>query len=499
MSARSHRRQEGSRAGLVAVASAALVLGTLPLLGTALPASAEPTARALADDERVTEVVVSGRVTEEGSGTPLSGLCVAPFQWFDVPECAEGELTDERGTYQRVLRVPSVAGDEGGVWVEPAAGDELHRYATAPLTLTDAGEYRVDLQLPRAGVLVGRAVDDATRKPVAGACPQVRGLDGATPDGYAQATCSDADGVWRLGRVPLTPVAVALMGTATTQASYVPKGATIAKAERYSAEPGGKVELPETRLEAGATVSVVTSRADRGTNTIILHPSGSLQDLVTEPISSSVVAADGISPVLTNVQAGQYLVEVRNTWDAADCSPETPICSSLAPWWAPGTVDPGKAKAIKIKAGESVTFEATMKKYRRIALQFRNLPKGYDVGVTAYFPSGVPWEIIGADYLPPTAMKLQLAVEERGGKRKQWWAGGGSGLSDAVLIDEGTGRLVLDSPITIAEPEPTDDPEPTKTVKTKTTKIKTTKPKATKVVGNPARTTKVKTTKTKNK
>ncbi|MFN8075205.1 MAG: hypothetical protein U0Q15_07255 [Kineosporiaceae bacterium] len=498
MSARSHRHPGGSRAGLVAVASAAMLLGTLPLTGSATAATSAPaaTGAALGDpsEPRSVEITVTGTVTD-AAGRALPGLCVGPFRWYDAPECTEGELTDAQGDYRRVLEVPSTAGDSGGVWVEPAADDEMHQIATAPLSLAAGNRaFSVDLRLPLAGVLTGRALDDSG-KPVTGACPQVRGLDATAILGASPATCSDAEGVWRLARVPVAPVAVALIGDSSHQGAYVGgKAVLLAKAARYTPVAGKEVSLPDTSLTRGGTITVRTDKQQRGVNTIVLHPVTSTQDIVTDTIYSTV-ATDDLSPIITNVQEGSYLVEVQNLWDPADCPPETPLCSSLAPWWAPGTADPGKAKAVKIQAGATIELQAEMKKYRRLALKFRNIPKKFDVGVVAYFPSGKAWEVIGTDYLPPSPMKLQFAVDQGPGKRRQWWSGNAGGLADALLIGEDVDELELDSPVTITdEPTPTSSTTKVKTTKVKTTKVKTTKTKTIKV-----KTTKVKTTKTKGK
>ncbi|MFN8075207.1 MAG: hypothetical protein U0Q15_07265 [Kineosporiaceae bacterium] len=417
------------------VAGGLLACGALTAGGLAAYAAApEPT------------IWLTGTVTDAATGAGLAGLCVAPMQWFAAPPCTAEELTDSYGEYRRQLAVPSDAKRAGQVGVRPTAADPYHVMARARLALDGSGTYTVNLALTPVGTLTGRVVDSAGT-PVAAACPQLRGLDVSALPSAPVPQCSGLDGVWKLTGVPAGKAAVVLSPTSTLQGSYVPRGSRFDLATQYTVVPGTSTSLPDTVLTPGGTLTVSTSGAGRGFNVITLRPMKRSQDVVptdryTTGAESSV--NDPEEPVLRNVQAGDYLVLVENVWDPSDCYEDTPLCSSLAPWWAPGTVDPGRARQVHIGAGESVELQAKLQPYKTLKIAFPGVPTGTAVAVQAYFPSGKPWAqpvqavvtsagVGVASFLPPSDVRLRFTYETPDGKRTSWW-NGGANLATATVV-----------------------------------------------------------------
>lgn len=439
---RRHPRPRGLRALMGAGAGAALGIAGLAPAVAADPAST---------------IVLSGVVTEAGTGTPLPGLCVQPLQGLSAPACTDAELTDSSGRYRRSLSVPTGTGTIQ-VGVRPPASDPYHLTARAKVVLSEATAYVVDLEVIAVGSLTGRAVD-ADGAPVAGVCPQLRGLDVADLPSAPVPTCSGKDGVWKLSGAPQGRAAVVLAGTPTLQGSYVPRASRLDLAQKFDVVPGRTVTLPDTTLVPGGTIIVHTSAVGRGRNVITLKPMKRTQDVVPGDRYTTGAEADANEPAdpqLTNVQAGDYLVLVENVWDPMDCYEETPLCSSLAPWWAPSGSDPGTARQVHITPGSTVELTATMQPYRSLAVTFRNAPAGSAVAVQAYFPSGKPWSqpvqaLVGNDgvgiarFLPPADVRLKFTGENAEGKSVTWWYGG-TNLATAKPVKVGTDAVTVSVP-----------------------------------------------------
>lgn len=292
----------------LAVLSACAALVAAP----AASALAAPAGKAPAQ-----KLVVRGRVTDAVTHKPVVGACVKVI-WSQGEGPASCVLTDARGKYQ--VTGSRAEGPVLGIGVEPAGSDLLHVGRQWSLADGDQGAKIVkNLELGQAGALSGRVLNRAGT-PVAGICPQVRGVPLEPDVDPPVATCSGADGRWQLARVPAGSVAVALLGTGGLQGSYVPTATTVSAARRFDVVPAATTPLPDTVLSPAGTVVVRADIGDDRDNVVFIATRGTTQDPVSTSSYARGTYVDGELVVrIDGLQADDHAVAVQSGPAPGDC------------------------------------------------------------------------------------------------------------------------------------------------------------------------------------
>lgn len=352
------------------VRSLIVATSCLSLVGVASTASAAtstPTAR---------KVIVRGKVTDSVTGKPVVGACVK-IHWIVYQGPLTCVTTDKRGKYQ-TSRAAEPGDGPDMIEVAPAATDLGHAGgAWKPDGQTTGTKIVINAKLPPAGVLSGVVVADRTHGPVAGICPEVRGV--SLPDGVskATATCSDEQGRWQLTGVVAGSVAVALVGSGDLQGSYVGGGTKVADAIHYDVVPGEVTPLPSTYLTAAATLVIRTDLDASRDNQVVITPRQAMQDIVSgTTVASPVYDDDGTSVfTITGLQVDNYTVSARSAAPRGECVGEdfadVPLTArTVAPadqdycdtweWWAPFDGS-GVRRPVHLRSGQATTLTLTTK------------------------------------------------------------------------------------------------------------------------------------------
>jgi hypothetical protein len=167
-----------------------------PTLSSADPVTVTAGVTATVDAQLTRASVITGVVTEEGSGLLLENIDVNVYD-----AATNNYITDDDTDSSGVYRISGLAAgsyklyfyDHGGVYLSEYYDDKPDLNSADPVMVTASVTTTVDAALARAGRITGRVTDAASGVGVTGVSVTAARQDGSSPDGSAT---TDANGYY---------------------------------------------------------------------------------------------------------------------------------------------------------------------------------------------------------------------------------------------------------------------------------------------------------------
>lgn len=222
------------------------------------------------DDALLPAATLTGHVTDAATGAPVAGACVSVYdaaaqdQWAgtigyacsnDAGSFTVGDLT--------ASAVKLEVTDDSGAHVTQWYDGQSSLADATPVTVPAGGTADVAVRLAPAGFLTGTVLDHDTKTPLEGVC--VQAYDGRTDRATGMASCTDAQGVWRMGGLPGGQVSLHFQpGDQAHVDQWAVNAATQAEADLFTVQPGQTVKVPAVKLRSGGRITGVVTDAATG-------------------------------------------------------------------------------------------------------------------------------------------------------------------------------------------------------------------------------------------
>jgi len=332
---------------------------TTPESATRFTVTADGTTRV--DDQFLAAARVSGRIVSDATGEPVEGACAVILRaanslddaWWAGEGCAgpDGRYTVELsdpGSYVAEFT------DASGTFVGEFSGDAAGFGDATAFEASREAPAVVDASLAVASVITGRAVDAKSGAPIQDACPHAYvGHAGAYVRG-AVSECTGSDGKWKLKGL--------------RAGSYALSFDAYSEPRTYATTWAFKATSQES-----ATLVAVGSATTKAVRDVQMMPGGSVSGVITgptgEPVPGAWVRLDLGYPGRIGPGEGPHTAQTdesgRYTIHGVPPGEHTAFVytsygASFAPEWSGNALTSTAAKALRVKALKSTTFDAQL-------------------------------------------------------------------------------------------------------------------------------------------